>query len=160
MNEPIETAAEVTGTVTVGQLRKALKGFEISSLHGEATHGRASYSDSFTFELRAKSAKGKGELSVKIPGYVTNNIEGKRANRAFWFLRYCGRLEDALALLPKNAEIALKIYQDGGTSKALQNTQNHSDWLLLLVKLPGNPNVREILIDTYCGDDNLARPCK
>lgn len=165
MNEPIEHAEKTTGQVTVGQLLKALGKGVIVSLHGRAAHGRASYSDSFVFELRFERDGAKSEIA--IPGYVTNGEvcgEPFKATEAFWFLQYSDALIDALALLPKTATIAFRIAQDAGTTERLRSVGMCADHLYLDVMTKSDRETRRhdkrsILIDVYTGGHSTSRPC-
>lgn len=141
LNEPVESAQNHTGKVTVQDLIRVVKGCsDTMSLHGEATPDRASYSDSFCFEFRGTSRAHRTEhsQSIRVPGYVSNGntsatetytYEGRqrikysdpfRPLKGFWFLGYHQRtLLDILEMLPKDAEVSFHVYLDAGT------TENH-----------------------------------
>ena len=143
MNEPIEHAQRIHGKTTAKQLLDVCKhGYEALSLHGEPTLDRASYSDSFTFEIRARKDRDDKEARTLtgIAGYVSNGQtshveevrlpggarylranEGYRPTSGFWFLTGCPRerLIPVLELLPKNATVAFYVYLDAGTHDLL-----------------------------------------
>jgi hypothetical protein len=164
MNEPIEHAHRIHGKTTAKQLLDVCKyGYEALSLHGDPTEDRASYSDSFTFEIRARKNRDDKEARTLtgIAGYVSNGQtshrvyggtaysgggywrydEGYRPTRGFWYLSGCprDRLMDVLSLLPKDATVAFYVYLDAGTNELCVRADSemeqglHGDHLYLKV---------------------------
>ena len=118
------------------------------AIHGEAVYGRASCSDSFIFTLSASAEVRRVNhdirpvtttVKIDVPGYVSNGYTSVRAEEAstpcspymrytepfrpekgFWYLPYqWERLENIVALLPADAEVALFVALDDGTQEYL-----------------------------------------
>ncbi len=140
--EPICTAQKHVGKTTAKQLLGLVRSGSSVSLHGRATEGRASYSDSFCFEVSTtrKDAQGSEIRSlVDVPGYVTNGhtserkevtstfsgstylqyTEPFRPEKGFWYLYSGEHLRDVLELLPRDAEVSFHVYLDAGTHEYL-----------------------------------------
>ncbi len=143
MNEPIQHATKTTGTVTARMLLNAIKqGPDSTYIHGNAAHGRESYSDSYVFTVSAvkKSRDSKQETTTKIdvPGWVSNgstsarresgvgrdrhvSFEGTHRPLAGFWSFYGARdaIVDVLEVLPPTAEVAFHVYLDAGTQEYL-----------------------------------------
>lgn len=107
MNEPTEHAQSIIGSKTTAKaLLNVLKGCDSASLHGNAALNRASYSDSFVFEVSAKfegRTKSGGRVirngtetfkSVEVPGWVSNGHTDEKEMRTSaegrFYPRYTG----------------------------------------------------------------------
>lgn len=145
MNEPTEFAVRTQTGVTYAKMLLAVvrEGTEGLSLHGYATPDRASYSDSFSFEIKGvqkqhaspkeHSCYTTSTCSVRVPGWVNNGHTSERAPGAnnfsgvhrpltgFWYLSGDprDRMRDILELLPGGAEISFQVYLDAGTNELL-----------------------------------------
>lgn len=196
MNNSIETAQSDTGKITAGQLREVVKyGATSLYMHGRAVPMRESYSDAFVFTVTAvESERHKSgyvaEKKLNVPGYVGNGKtslrkehtssdgskwtsydETYRPLHGFWNLSLCAgqRLRDVLDLLPKDAEVAFRVYLDSGTNGYLTTAECkmgwhtesglHSDTLYLVVRqnVRGKQKVREFLLDMNITPHNSAR---
>lgn len=166
MNEPTEHAQKRTGAVTVRALLAVLRGCASASLHGYAAPERASYSDSFIFDVTAKhETKGiETRKTLAVPGWVSNGTtdDGSthRPEKGFWWLYgVTDRIVDVLDLLPANAEVAFHVYQDAGTNPSLADAKLHADHLYLCASYPyrGKRVTRTYMIDTHTGKHNSAR---
>lgn len=184
MNEPIEFAQKITGKVTVRQLREVLKHvgrYASVGIHGRATYERASWSDSFLFEVSATKRDKGVEIreEIKVPGYVSNGYKGAPTLRAgnrpfpdsweytetfrptegFWYLGLSETLYNLLDILPSNAEIAFFVYLDAATHSGLAKAGLHGDRLYLKAKyvLRGKTVEREFLVDEHTGEHTTSR---
>jgi hypothetical protein len=181
MNEPTVHAQQTTGATTAKALLAVLKGCDSAGLHGRAATDRASYSDSFVFDVIATS-KRKGvetRKEVSVPGWVSNgsddtkethkSLSGRpfdvysgvfRPERGFWWLyAITDRVIDILDLLPSNAEIAFHVWLDGGTTETLIGTTLHADHLYMVATYTsrGKRIERRFMIDASTGQHNTAR---
>lgn len=144
MNEPTECAQKVTGKITAKDLLSLVKfGTDRIFMHGYATPGRASYSDSFVFDVTAISHKSEKQENLLVPGWVSNGspsirkthvynseIDGVRTwntyegvhrpEEGFWSF-FALHILDLLEILPPDAEISFHVSLDGGTSELLVN---------------------------------------
>lgn len=144
MNEPIDFAQKhIRSKPTVRDLRDLIRGVKSRNsiyLHGEATYGRASYSDSFVFTVSVTSKSKSGVETVSkldVPGFVSgghssarelytpddggrpyyNYREGFRPAKGCWSLHYLEEtLLDVLDLLPADMEVAFHVYLDAGSN--------------------------------------------
>jgi hypothetical protein len=166
MNEPTEHAQQTTGKVTARALLSVLKGCASASLHGYAAPNRASYSDSFVFDVVAKHEKAGIETrkTLAVPGWVSNGLtdEGNahRPIKGFWWLyAVTDRVLDVLDLLPSDAEVSFHVYQDAGTSPVLTDAKLHADHLYLCANYTsrGKRVTRTFMIDAHTGKHNSAR---
>lgn len=182
MNEPTVHAQKTTGITTVKALLAVLKGCDSAGLHGRAAFDRASYSDSFVFDVRA-TFKRKGVEShkeISVPGWVSNGhtdekethkslSDGRsfdvysgvhRPEKGFWWLyATTERIIDVLELLPSNAEIAFHVYLDAGTNQTCIDANMHADHLYLVASYMqrGKQVTRRFLLDATTGQHNTAR---
>jgi hypothetical protein len=95
MNESVERAQETTGKVTARQLLALVrKGSDSLYMHGEAVHGRPSYSDAFTFTVSAVEKRERFKAidgstvrgaetttTLDVPGWVSNGNTSKTTER-------------------------------------------------------------------------------
>jgi hypothetical protein len=199
MNESIETAQACTGKTTAGQLREVIRyGVKSCYMRGHATPERESYSNAFTFTLTAIESENYkagyiAEKKLNVPGHVSNGStslrkehtslsdsskwttydEAYRPLQGFWSLSLGARerLLDVLDLLPKDAEVAFRVYLDSGTNGYLiaaeckmgyhnyPESGLHTDSLYLIVRqnVRGKEKVREFLLDWNTTAHNSAR---
>jgi hypothetical protein len=142
---------DLHGKTTAKQLLDVAKyGYDALSLHGEPTLDRASYSNSFIFEIRARKDRADKEARTLegIAGYVSNghtssrtgqqSLSGRaymrydecfRPTRGFWYLSGCPRerLVNILSLLPKDATVEFNVNLDAGTSSLLVESDTHAE---------------------------------
>lgn len=184
MNASTEFAQETTGKVTAKTLLDVLRkggAFCNAHLHGRATNGRESYSDSFIFDFSVPvEAKDGVKVTHKlsVPGYVSNGhtstistatyhghnekryCETYRPETGFWSLMGASqRLLDVLELLPANAEIAFNVALDHMTNPLCVEAGLHGDALFLVAShtTRGKRHNYRILVDTAIGQHNSAR---
>lgn len=182
MNEPTVHAQKSTGKVTAKDVLSILKGCESASLYGRAALGRATWSDSFVFDLVATYRRRGIETSreVSVPGWVSNGHDNEkktyasfadgrktevycgthRPERGFWWLyAVTDRVIDVLDLLPSNAEIAFHVYLDAGTNATLTDATLHADHLYMVATYTsrGKQVQRRFLIDASAGAHTTAR---
>lgn len=148
MNEPIVRAQVETGKVKAKQLLDLVRFGGRLFMHGLATYGRPSYSDSYIFEVTSKREKTSRSCEesrmLAVPGYVSNGNTSKREENGSKYMRYveayrplegfwsfsCGR-ENLLAildLLPRDAEVAFFVYLDAGTNELLVRADVKLPW--------------------------------
>lgn len=186
MNEPTQHAQSVIGNVTTAKaLLDVVKGCRSAGLHGRAAHDRASYSDSFVFEVSADfETRKKGVLvsksrkEVQVPGWVSNGHTDEQETRTYegrtyqkytgvcrplsgfwWLYATVDRLVDVLELLPNDAEVSFHVYLDAGTTEGLTAAKLHADHLYLNATYTsrGKRVTRQFLIDAATGGHNSAR---
>ncbi len=149
MNEPVEYAyTRIAGEPPVAlDLKRTVKfGRDSLYMHGDATQGRASYSDSYLWTITAVRESNEGDAKKKetcthvFPGWVSNGhtstrevivpkdpesppwmryTESYRPLRGYWDLGIVcrERLLDILEELPANARVAFHLYLDAGTNE-------------------------------------------
>lgn len=148
MNHSTEIAEETTGKVTVKALlavaRHAVsKGYGHLFMHGQATHGRPSYADSFTFDVTAEdgtTSRGHTSMKITVPGCVrggktskreSHTYEGRtemryceayRPHKGFWSLMgHVRETVELLEMLPRDAEVSIEVHLDAGTNQYQEN---------------------------------------
>ena len=163
MNEPTETAQDVTGKVTAGQLCKMVKDGGLVGLSGEATYNRAPYSDSFVFNFRVTRAKIASE--IRVPGWVNSGHTSKREDTepfrptgGVWYYS-TEKVRDILQLLPSDAKVSFQVYLDAGTNRCLVRAGLHADRLYLHATkvVRGKRETWSFLVDATCGAHNSTR---
>lgn len=182
MNEPTVHAQKTTGKVTAKALLAVLKGCDSAALHGRAAFDRASYSDSFIFDVRAVFKRKGVETSkeIAVPGWVSNGhtdekethkslSDGRsfdvysgvhRPEKGFWWLyAVTDRVTDVLELLPSDAEVSFHVYLDAGTNQSCIDATMHADHLYMVATYTsrGKQVTRRFLLDATTGRHNTAR---